>query len=247
VVTDVGSTKKSVLEWADQYLPDQVQFVGGHPMAGKEESGPEAADAYLFQDRTYAVVPSVKAGQRAVAEITTMIEQIGAKPYYIGVAEHDSFVAAASHLPFLLSVALVGCTAKSANWDDIAQLAATGYRDITRLASGDTVMHRDICLSNRQPIVAWIDSFIRELYEYRKLLDPEGDADPQAVGDIFERAAEARARWMAGQFGPEARQLNANRELPTFAESMGEMFAGRRIIEAQKRMLRGRRGDRDKK
>jgi hypothetical protein len=108
-------------------------------------------------------------------------------------------------------------------------------------------MHRDICLSNRQPIVAWIDSFIRELYEYRKLLDPAGDADPQAVGDIFERAAEARARWMAGQFGPEARQLNANRELPTFAESMGEMFAGRRIIEAQKRMLRGRRGDRDKK
>jgi prephenate dehydrogenase len=247
VVTDVGSTKKVVLEWADQYLPDSVQFVGGHPMAGKEESGPGAADAYLFQDRTYAVVPSLKAGQRAVSEITTMIEQIGARPYFIGVDEHDSFVAAASHLPFMLSVALMGCTNKSANWDDIAQLAATGYRDITRLASGDPVMHRDICLSNRQPIVAWIDSFIRELYEYRKLLDPEGECDPEAVKDIFEQAAEARAKWVSGQFGPEAHQLNTNRELPTFAESMGEMFAGRKMIEAQKRMFRGLRGEKDKK
>ncbi|MFQ6030011.1 MAG: prephenate dehydrogenase [Dehalococcoidia bacterium] len=247
VVTDVGSSKKVVLDWADKILPNHVHFVGGHPMAGKEEAGPEAAEADLFQNRTYAVVPSIKASQRAVAEVTTMIENIGAKPYFISVDEHDSFVAAASHLPFMLSMALVGCTSKSANWDDIAQLASTGYRDITRLASGDTVMHRDICVSNPEPIVAWIDAFIRELYEVRKLLDGEGELDSEAIKNIFDQAAEARAKWVAGQFGPEARQYSPHTELPTFAESMGEMFAGRKIIEAQKRMFRRGRGDQDKR
>ncbi|MFB3119005.1 MAG: prephenate dehydrogenase [Stenotrophomonas maltophilia] len=242
VVTDVGSSKKVVLEWAEQHLPRTVDFVGGHPMAGKEEAGPEAAEPDLFEGKTYCVVPSARASQQAVAEVTTMIEAIGGTPYFIGVEEHDSFVAAASHLPFLLSTALVGCTSKSANWEDIAQLASTGYRDITRLASGDSVMHRDICLTNSQPIVSWIDAFIKELYEYRKILEAEPHPDGEVVKEVFDQVAEARARWLAGEATAKARMSGREREeMPSFAESMGEMFMGRKLLQAQKRMLGGMR------
>ena len=249
VVTDVGSSKKVVLEWAQEILPDTVDFVGGHPMAGKEESGPDSAEPDLFQDKTYCVIPDKKASQQSVSEITTMVEAIGAVPYFIGVDEHDSFVAAASHLPFLLSTSLVGCTSKSANWEDIAQLASSGYRDISRLASGDTVMHRDICLTNNQPIISWIDAFIKELYEFRNILADEAGPDSEKVKKVFDDVADARAQWLAGQATVRARLANRQREeMPTFAESMGEMFMGRKLLQANKRLFGGLKGqDRDNK
>mgnify|MGYP001166381103 FL=1 len=249
VVTDVGSSKKVVLEWAQEILPDTVDFVGGHPMAGKEESGPDSAEPDLFQDKTYCVIPDKKASQQSVSEITTMVEAIGAVPYFIGVDEHDSFVAAASHLPFLLSTSLVGCTSKSANWEDIAQLASSGYRDISRLASGDTVMHRDICLTNNQPIISWIDAFIKELYEFRNILADEAGPDSEKVKKVFDDVADARAQWLAGQATVRARLANRQREeMPTFAESMGEMFMGRKLLQANKRIFGGLKGqDRDNK
>ena len=249
VVTDVGSSKKVVLEWAQEILPDTVDFVGGHPMAGKEESGPDSAEPDLFQDKTYCVIPDKKASQQSVSEITTMVEAIGAVPYFIGVDEHDSFVAAASHLPFLLSTSLVGCTSKSANWEDIAQLASSGYRDISRLASGDTVMHRDICLTNNQPIISWIDAFIKELYEFRNILADEAGPDSEKVKKVFDDVADARAQWLAGQATVRARLANRQREeMPTFAESMGEMFMGRKLLQANKRIFGGLKGqDRENK
>ncbi|MCY4366997.1 MAG: prephenate dehydrogenase/arogenate dehydrogenase family protein [Chloroflexi bacterium] len=243
VVTDVGSSKQTVLEWADQYLPENVHFVGGHPMAGRETAGPENADPNLFRGSTYCVIPSAKASERAAAEITTMVEAIEATPYYISAGEHDSFVAAVSHLPFLLSVALVGCTSESPNWDDIARVASSGYHDLTRLASGDTVMHRDICVTNPEPIVAWIDSFIRELYKVRQLLGDSENLDQSAILDLFVKARDERNRWLAGEFGPQARQYNPHTELPTFAQSMGDMFVGRRLQDVQRRLFRGGRDE----
>jgi prephenate dehydrogenase len=237
LVTDVGSSKKVVLDWAEQYLPRTINFVGGHPMAGKETPGPESAEAHLFRDKVYCVIPGPHAQRESVSELITLIEAIGARPLFISVDEHDSFVAAVSHLPFLLSVALVGCTSRSPNWDDIAQLAATGYRDISRLASGDPVMHRDICLSNSRPIVAWIDAFIRELYQMRQILDEGKDVDGEAIKGVFDQANDARARWLAGQVNPQARQYSPHNELPTVAESMGELFVGRRMMQARKRLL----------
>lgn len=242
VVTDVGSSKKVVMEWADQFLPPGVEFVGGHPMAGKETPGPENAEPDLFRGKAYCIIPSVRAGERAAAEITTLAEAIGAVPYYISSEEHDSFVAAVSHLPFMLSVALMGCTSNSANWDDIARVASSGYHDMTRLASGDTVMHRDICVTNAEPIVAWIDSFIRELYRLRQELADSENVDPAAVLRVFEEARVARAKWLAGDYGAQARQYNPHEEMPTFAQSMGDMFVGRKLLDAQRRIFRGTGG-----
>jgi prephenate dehydrogenase len=162
-----------------------------------------------------------------VSEITTMVEAVGAKPLFIGAEEHDSFVAAASHLPFLLSVALVGCTSKSANWQEISQLAASGYRDITRLASGDATMHRDICLTNAKPIVAWLDAVMKELGEYRDILSESENPDPQITKQLFERASDARAQWLAGSVQQENRIIRPQTDMPTFGDGMSQMFFGR--------------------
>jgi prephenate dehydrogenase len=232
LVTDVGSSKRLVLDWAEEYLPKHVNFVGGHPMAGKETAGPENADADLFRNKAYCVVPSPRVGRKAVSEITTLAEAVGARPFFIGVDEHDSFVAAASHLPFMISTALIGCTSKSANWEDIAQLTASGFNDISRLAAGDPIMHRDICLTNPEPIVAWIDAFIRELYEMRNTLAAEDGPDVEAVQEIFEDASTARAKLMAGLVNSRAREaLHTASDIPSFSEGMGEMFAGRKVME----------------
>ena len=237
VVTDVGSSKKMVLEWARQHLPSGVQFVGGHPMAGKETPGPQAADAGLFQGKTYCIIPGDGAGQAAVAEVTALAEAVGANPYFIGVEEHDSFVAAASHLPFLASVALMGCTAGSPNWGDIAKIASTGYEGATRLASGDAVMHRDICLSNPGPIVAWIDAFIRELHRIRILLGDEQGPNPEEIEDVFTKAADARGRWLAGQARPEPDRGLTPGDLPTSSQTIGRMFLGQKVMDAQRRLF----------
>lgn len=240
VVTDVGSSKAVVLGWAEECLPRTVEFVGGHPMAGKETAGAKFADANLFRGKAYCIIPSPRARQQAVAAVTNLAEAVGARPLFIGVEEHDSFVAAASHLPFLLSVALVGCTSKSVNWEDIAQLASSGYHDVTRLASGDPIMHRDICLSNPKPIVAWIDAFIRELYEVRKMLDGQAGSQGESIQQMFEQASEARARWLAGGVTQGARQGHPDSEMPTFAENMGQLFVGKKVMDAQKRFFKDR-------
>ena len=240
VVTDVGSSKKVVLQWAEEVLPKHVSFVGGHPMAGKELSGPKNADGTMFKGKAYCIVPSVNAERAAVSSVTTIAEAIGAKPFFIGVDEHDSFVAAVSHLPFMMSVALMGTASKSANWDDIAQLASSGFSDLSRLAAGDPVMHRDICVTNPEPIVAWMDSYIRELYELRNMLAKEGGPDPDAVHEVFEEAMNARARWKAGILTKIDRVTS---DIPSFAESMGEVFMGRRGMEVQKKILGGLKDD----
>ena len=247
VVTDVGSSKKVVIEWADEILPESVSFVGGHPMAGKELSGPTNADGDLFKGKAYCIIPSVTAEKSAVSSVTTLAESIGAKPFFIGVDEHDSFVAAASHLPFMMSVALMGTASKSANWEDIAQLASSGFASLSRLASGDPLMHRDICVSNPKPIVAWMDAYIREMYDLRNMLANENGPDPEAVHQVFVDAMEARDRWQAGIVTTLDRISGPSTEIPTFAETMGEMFIGRRGMEAQKKLFRSPNDDRANK
>ncbi len=239
VLTDVGSSKRVVVDWAQQILPNRTMFVGGHPMAGRETSGPEHATADLFSGKPYCIVPNPDTQQQAVSAIATMAEAIGAKPYFIGADEHDSFVAAVSHLPFMMSVALMQTVSKSANWDDIAQLASSGFRDLSRLASGDAIMHRDISITNREPIVSWIDSFIRELYEIRNLLKDDEGPDQEAVEELFQHASHERSRWMAGVITPGGRMQRDAPDIPSFSESMGEMFLGRKGMEAQRRFFRG--------
>ena len=192
IVTDVASTKAAVMRWAEQYLPRNVNFIGGHPMAGKEVAGIEAADAKLFKGCTYCLVPGANASKKSQKTIEGLVRSVGAKPLYIDAAEHDRLVAGISHLPLLLSTALVADTTGSPLWPDMSKLASSGYRDVTRLASGDPRMSRDICLTNKEPILNAIDEYIKEIKKLRRLVD-NGD---NGLEDYFIKAKEARDNWL---------------------------------------------------
>ena len=195
IVTDTGSTKQDVVAWAEELLPDGVSFVGGHPMAGKETSGPRDAEAAMLNGAVYAICASRNASQEAVQAVVSLVQAIGAKPYFVDPAEHDSYVAAVSHLPFMLSVSLVNATSKSVGWREMARLASSGYRDLSRLASGDPIMHRDIAVTNRDALVYWLDEYIKDLHRLRGMVKDDQAGLEQALVEAWE----ARARWMLGR------------------------------------------------
>jgi prephenate dehydrogenase len=192
IVTDAGSTKLEVMQWAEEYLPANVSFIGGHPMAGKETSGIGEAYADLFQGCVYCLTPARNAGPQAVKTMKTIVESIGATPFFVDAELHDNLVAGVSHLPMLLSAAFVTATTRSRSWPEMAKLAAGGYRDISRLASGNPEMNRDICITNKGKIVYWIDCYIDELLRYRSLVAEDGAELLKALI----QAREAREKWL---------------------------------------------------
>jgi prephenate dehydrogenase len=202
IVTDTASTKAKVMQWAEA-LPSSVSFIGGHPMAGKEISGIEAADGDLFYGCTYCLTVAKRATKEACDKVERLVSQIGANPLFIDASEHDTLVAGISHLPLICSVALMAATSKSPLWSAMSRLAASGFRDLTRLASGDPRMSHDICLTNREPIIRWIDSYLEELNTLRHLVNQGGMPDDSAddkgsekLEDAFKRAREEREDWL---------------------------------------------------
>jgi prephenate dehydrogenase len=195
VVTDTASTKATVMEWAEAILPPSVSFIGGHPMAGKETSGIEAADGDLFNGCTYCLTVGKRDTKEACDKMQRLVSQMGANPLFIDASEHDTLVAGISHLPLICSVALMAATSKSPLWPALSSLAASGFRDLTRLASGDPRMSHDICLTNREPIIRWIDSYIEELNTLRHLIN-RGSIHSDRLEDAFKRAREAREGWL---------------------------------------------------
>ena len=163
-------------------------------MAGKEVSGIEAADGDLFRGCNYLLIAGSGASEEARDRVAAMVRQIGANPLFMDASEHDSLVAGISHLPLLISVALVAVTTKSPLWPKMATLAASGFRDLSRLASGDPLMSRDICLTNREPIIRWIDDYIEELRALRYLISEGGEID--RLEEAFIQVRKERERWL---------------------------------------------------
>ena len=192
IVTDAASTKTQVMKWAEELLPRTVDFIGGHPMAGRETYGMKAAQADLFQGCVYCLTPPAKVSQKAVDRLVDMVKKIGATPFFIGAEEHDKLTAGISHLPFIISAALVSSTAREPSWERMSLLAASGYRDLTRLASGNPEVNAHICQTNREAILRWIDRFIEELERYRKLVSSGGKRLEGALAE----ANRLRQEWL---------------------------------------------------
>lgn len=196
VVTDVASTKAEVSRWAAASLPPGVAYVGGHPMAGKERAGVTAADPELFQGAIYCLTTAPQTPQVALDAVEAMVRTVGAKPYYIDPEEHDAYVAAISHLPMLLSVGLMEVTSSSPAWRELAPLAATGFRDLSRLASGDPEMHRDILLTNRAALTRWINAMLTFLVDVRDQVEA---GDTASIEALLQRTKAQRDTWLASR------------------------------------------------
>ena len=166
LITDVGSTKERISERAKELPAGGPLFLGGHPLAGKERSGLDHADAELFRNACYAIVPSSAAvmEDKRTRAFVTLVESIGAQPYVMDAASHDAAVAFLSHMPQLLSTGLAGMMAEKADREDLPlELAGSGFRDLTRLAESPYSMWRDICLTNTKNIQSALDAMIQKL------------------------------------------------------------------------------------
>lgn len=197
VVTDTGSTKADVTKWAKDLLPAHVSFVGGHPMAGKETAGIRAAEAALFREKVYCLAPTVHADDRAIRTVVGLVQALGATPWFIEAEEHDRYVAAISHLPIVMSAALFSMIRGSKAWNDLAPLASSGFRDVTRLASGDPRMAADIFATNKESVIHWLDRYVEELRAYRAML--ESSHDSEELHDRLKSVQGGRDEFVAGR------------------------------------------------
>lgn len=219
VVTDVSSTKSDVMRWAQEYLPENVSFVGGHPMAGREKSGPAAASADLFHGATWAITPSPRADERAVGVVLGLVETLGATPLYIDPAEHDQYAAAVSHLPLVMSVALFRLVRDSQGWEDASLLAGPGFKDLTRLASGDPTMSRDIMMTNREAVLHWIQRLQTELNTISDALQ----LGHEPIFDLFQSTQFDRDNFL---LNPPERRRPEGPEAPSAQDAIGRLFVG---------------------
>jgi prephenate dehydrogenase len=188
LVTDTASTKALVLTWAQTLLPASVVFVGGHPMAGREYSGIDAAEKGLFESCAYCLTPTDQTPSEVLAQLSEIITRLGAHPLVLDAERHDRLVAGISHLPFLLSSALVQVLGRDEDWPEMTRLAAGGFRDMSRLAAGSPTMYRDICLTNKAAILSWLDAMAWQIESIRSLIAMSDDA----LEPYFAQAKQAR-------------------------------------------------------
>jgi prephenate dehydrogenase len=197
VVTDGGSTKQDVVALARRLLKGRAaQFVPGHPIAGAEHSGVTAARAGLFSKRKVVLTPLPENSVRSIRRVRAAWRACGARLYQMQPAEHDRVFAAVSHLPHLLSYALVDLVARHPNGKQLFDYAAGGFRDFTRIASSHPEMWRDICVANRKALLRELEGYERELGEVKRLLR-KGDA--AGLEKVFARARTARNKWLQKQ------------------------------------------------
>ena len=170
-VTDVGSTKATIVSELDRELPHEMHYVGSHPLAGGEKAGPGAAVAGLFKGRTVVVTPGEMTRDEDVLSITAFWESLGAKVVKMTPGEHDQLVAGASHLPHLIAAAFVAATPPES-----LKLVAGGWIDSTRIAAGDPELWRDILLSNRANVLAALARYEESLARFRQALEHDDAA-----------------------------------------------------------------------
>jgi prephenate dehydrogenase len=198
IVTDAGSTKRDVVAAARAALGTKLaQFVPAHPIAGAERSGAAAASADLFRDRRVVLAPLPENAGASVQAVEDAWRACGARVSRMSAEEHDAVFAAVSHLPHVLAYALVHELAGRADAARLFSFAAGGFRDFTRIASSHPEMWRDICVANREPLLAELDRYVEKLGLLRPLIE-RGDA--AALEALFAEARAARERWLAGDY-----------------------------------------------
>jgi len=171
IVTDVASTKEKIVSRASTVLPDNVLFVGGHPMAGSEKNGFRNSIPNLFDAAYYFITPTEYTSRDAIKKIKSLVKAIDAVPVEMPPGEHDQVVAALSHLPHLTATALVNILCDRPGYPGFLPLAAGGFKDTTRIASSNPIMWQQILHSNSEKIIPVLDNLIDLLQHYKILLE----------------------------------------------------------------------------
>ncbi len=191
IVTDVGSVKAAVVAAIDPHIPDGVHFISGHPVAGTENSGPEAGFTGLFENRWVILTPNDDVDATALQRLTDFWSACGANIQQMTPEHHDMVLAMTSHLPQLVSYNLVGTAddLETVTQSEIIKYSAGGFRDFTRLAASDPTMWRDVCLHNKDAILDSLARFSEDLSALQRLIRW---GDGEALFDLFTRTRSIR-------------------------------------------------------
>ncbi len=179
IITDAGSVKGPLVEEIDALMPDSIDYVGAHPIAGGEQSGLEAASVDLLTGAKCIITPTANTRAEALQRVTEFWTGVGMQTLTMDSHEHDTIFGALSHLPHVVAYALMNTVAgvKTDNHGEILSMSGGGLKDITRIASSDPVMWRDICLKNKRPVVTLINQFQETLTNIKTLIEQDqGDA-----------------------------------------------------------------------
>ena len=204
VITDAGSTKSDVVAAARAALGEKIsQFVPGHPIAGRESNGPDAAIADLYMGKKTVLTPLAENRLGDIERVAGAWQACGAVVQRLSAQEHDQLFAAVSHLPHLLAFALVNDIAHKPHADLLFHYAASGFRDFTRIAGSSAEMWRDISLANRDCLLAELDAYLAQLTTLRGHLAAD---DGAAIEAVYANASRARRAWSgaieAGEHAP---------------------------------------------
>lgn len=191
IVTDVGSTKASVIAQMQPHMPAGVHFIPGHPIAGTEHSGPDAGFVGLFKGRWCILTPPEGSDAGAVARLRALWEAMGSRVDEMDAAHHDKVLAIVSHLPHIIAYNIVGTAddLETVTESEVIKYSASGFRDFTRLAASDPTMWRDVCLHNKDAILEMLARFSEDLaYLQRAIRWGDGDK----LFDLFARTRAIR-------------------------------------------------------
>ncbi len=178
LVTDLGSTKEEIIRAMNQYLPAKIWGIGGHPMAGSEQSGIAFADSKLLENAVYILTPVKSTPHRLVLKMIKMIRVIHARPFIMEANKHDYFAALLSHLPHLVATALSAMLHHCDEDDDLLRnLVGNGFKDTTRIAMGDESIWYDIFLSNKVYLKKFLNKFQNELDLLYNYLEQEDETE----------------------------------------------------------------------
>ena len=191
ILTDVGSTKASVIEAVGPYVPNGVHFIPGHPIAGTEQSGPDAGFPTLFQNRWCILTPPAGTDAAAIAKLTEFWQACGSQVDTMDPEHHDKVLAIVSHLPHIIAYNIVGTAddLEAVTKSEVIKYSALGFRDFTRLAASDPTMWRDVCLNNKDAILEMLSRFSEDLSALQRAIR-WGDGDK--LFDLFTRTRSVR-------------------------------------------------------
>jgi len=195
LVTDTGGTKRAIVRIGDTVLPAPTPFVGGHPLAGRLTAGVDQASPTLFSGAVYCLTPSPNAASWAVDAAVSLVESIGAQPHFLSPDEHDSMLAAISHLPYFASAALVNTVAGQSSWAEMGAMAAGGFRAASALAEADPQMWADVAATNGDNLTRLIDALVERLSKMKAMVAAGDDA----LSAELKQAQSAHQAWLASR------------------------------------------------
>ena len=191
ILTDVGSVKENIINLIEKNIPESISWIPSHPIAGTEESGPEAGFSELFQNRWCILTPSKKAKEKDINLLQTFWEKVGSKVDIMEAKQHDYILSITSHIPHLIAYNIVNTSLniQDENESTIVKYSAGGLRDFTRIAASNPIMWRDIFIHNKKNTSKMIDQFIKNLEDLKKAIE---NNDGKKLEQIFTKTKKIR-------------------------------------------------------